>query len=97
LNVTIATNGAEAVEMFKDKKYDLILMDANMPVLNGIEATSQIIEIEKEKKLEHTPIIALTANALKGDRDRFLAAGMDEYLSKPIDNGKLLEALQLFL
>ncbi len=97
LDVEIAQNGAKAVEMFKKKKYDLILMDENMPILNGIEATKQIVEIEKEKNLKHTPIVALTANALKGDRDRFLAAGMDEYLTKPLDNKKLLETLQLLL
>ena len=64
-----------------------------MPNLNGIEATKQILEIEKEEKLKHTPIIALTANALKGDREKFLNAGMDEYLSKPLNRRKLEEVL----
>lgn len=64
-----------------------------MPNLNGIEATKQILRIEKEQNIKHTPIIALTANALKGDRERFLASGMDEYLTKPIKRQKLNEIL----
>lgn len=68
-----------------------------MPNLNGIGATKQILEIERQQNLKHTPIIALTANALKGDRERFLDAGMDEYLTKPVDKNILAEALALFL
>ena len=85
----IANNGIEAIEFFKQNKYDFILMDENMPEMNGIEATKKIIEIEDNKKLEHTVIIALTANALEGDKDRFILAGMDYYLSKPLDIKKL--------
>ena len=86
-NVTFdfALNGAEAVEMYRKHRYDLILMDENMPVMNGTEATKRILEIEKKEALEHVPIVALTANALKGDREYFLCAGMDDYLSKPVD------------
>jgi len=87
----IANDGIEAIAAFNRSKYDLILMDENMPNLNGIAATQKILEIEKEQLLEHTPIVALTANALKGDRERFLKAGMDEYLTKPI-NKELLAA-----
>jgi len=98
LNITfeIANDGVEAVSIFKDLKpnhYDAILMDENMPNMNGIEATKQILKYEKENNLKHTPIIALTANALKGDRERFLAAGMDEYLTKPLDKNKLTNIL----
>jgi len=92
----IANDGLEAIDMFKKEKYDIILMDENMPNLNGIEATKQILNIEKEDNLEHTPIIALTANALKGDKQRFLEAGMDEYMTKPVDRklfSNLLEKL----
>ena len=93
----IANDGIEAVEAFKEKKYDLILMDENMPNMNGIEATKHILEYEKQNDLTHTPIIALTANALKGDRERFLEAGMDEYLSKPVNKAQLHEVLNKFL
>ena len=84
IDFEVANNGVEAVEKFKTNKYNFILMDENMPIMNGIEATRQILQYEKENNLKHTVIIALTANALKGDRERFLAAGMDEYLTKPL-------------
>ncbi len=93
----IANDGVEAVEKFKHNYYDLILMDENMPNLNGIEATKQILAIEKESGRTHTPIIALTANALKGDRERFIEAGMDEYMTKPVNKEKLLAMFNKFL
>ena len=101
LTFDIANDGLEAVEVFiksnsqdqSNYKYNIILMDENMPNMNGIEATKKILEIEKEKKLIHTPIVALTANALKGDKERFLAAGMDEYLTKPLDKEMLMTVL----
>jgi len=65
-----------------------------MPNMSGIEATKKIIEIEKEQNLQHTPIIALTANALIGDKERFLQAGMDEYLTKPLNKQKLINILR---
>ena len=97
LKFDIANDGLEAIEAFKNKKYDAILMDENMPNMNGVEATKVILEIEKEKSLVHTPIIALTANALKGDRERFLKAGMDEYMTKPVDKTKLDKILVKYL
>ncbi len=97
LKYEIANDGLEAIKAFEENHYDLILMDENMPNLNGIEATKRILEIEKEKELIHTPIIALTANALKGDREKFLEAGMDEYLTKPINKEKLALTLKEFL
>jgi len=97
LDYDIANDGLEAIKKFKDNKYDAILMDENMPNMNGIEATKRILEIEKEHNLPHTPIIALTANAIKGDRERFLEAGMDEYLTKPVNKKKLAEALKKIL
>ncbi len=93
----IANDGVEAVEKFRENYYDLILMDENMPNLNGIEATKQILEFEKSERRNHTPVIALTANALKGDRERFLEAGMDEYLTKPVNKEKLLEMFNRFI
>ncbi len=97
LTYDTAINGLEAVEQFKRKKYDLILMDENMPKLGGIAATKIILDIEKETNLEHTSIISLTANALKGDRERFLEAGMDDYLTKPIDPKLLINTLRKYL
>jgi signal transduction histidine kinase/HPt (histidine-containing phosphotransfer) domain-containing protein len=80
----LAENGLLAVEACKQHLYDLIMMDAHMPVMDGVEATIRIRESEQGGK-HHTPIIALTANAMSGDRERYLEAGMDEYLSKPIN------------
>ncbi len=89
----IASDGIEAIEQFKINKYDVILMDENMPNMGGVEATQKILEIEKTNSLKHTPIIALTANALLGDRERFMEAGMDEYLTKPLNRKKLVDIL----
>ena len=97
LKFDIVNDGLESIEAIKNKKYDAILMDENMPNMNGIEATRIILNIEKEKNLVHTPIIALTANALKGDKKRFLEAGMDEYLAKPISKTKLDNILSKYL
>jgi CheY-like chemotaxis protein len=96
INYEIANDGLEAIEKFKNTQYDIILMDENMPNMNGIIATKEIIQIEKEKNLKHTPIIALTANALKGDREKFLEAGMDEYLTKPLDKNILIKMLGIY-
>ncbi len=96
MQMDIADDGLQAIEKYKVNKYDAILMDENMPVMNGIEATSEIINYEKENELEHTPIVALTGNAVEGDRERFIAAGMDEYLNKPIDRARLYEVLSSF-
>jgi len=104
LDIDLAENGLEAVEMFtsvmldsKKSKYDLILMDENMPKMSGVEATAIILELEKKNDLEHTPIVALTANALATDRAKFLAAGMDEFVSKPIDHEIFVRVLHSFL
>ncbi len=97
LNFDIANDGLEAIKAFDSNKYDLILMDENMPNLNGIEATKTILDIERKNSLDHTPIVALTANALKGDREKFLEAGMDEYITKPVSKEKLAEIFDLFL
>jgi signal transduction histidine kinase/CheY-like chemotaxis protein len=93
-----ADNGQEGLNayMLKSEQYDVIFMDIQMPIMNGVDATKHILEYEKNKGLTHTPIIAVTANALKGDRERFLAEGMDEYVSKPIDLNKFITVLRLF-
>jgi PAS domain S-box-containing protein len=92
-NVEIAFNGKDAVEQFKKNKYDVILMDVQMPVMNGYDATKEIRAIEKQKNLPRTPIIALTANAMKEDEEKCLNAGMDNFLSKPFKPLKLIELL----
>ena len=81
--IDVANNGQEALDKFATSKYDIILMDIQMPVMDGIQATKKIRETEVEKQIIPTPIIAITANALAGDREHCLASGMDEYISKP--------------
>jgi signal transduction histidine kinase len=97
LTYDMANDGLEAIEKFKTGKYDLILMDENMPNMGGMDAAQQIAKLEKEGGLTHTPVVSLTANALKGDRERFLAAGFDDYLSKPIDPDTLKRVMCRFL
>ena len=81
--IDVANNGKEAVSAFQKKKFDLIFMDIQMPEMDGMEATAAIRALESKSET-HTPIVAVTANAIKGDRERFLAAAMDDYVSKPI-------------
>ena len=81
--VRVAENGAEAVDLFARESFDMILMDVQMPVMDGQEATAAIRGLELGRK-NQTPIIALTAHAMQGDRERFLASGMDGYVTKPI-------------
>jgi signal transduction histidine kinase/DNA-binding response OmpR family regulator len=97
LNITLANNGLEAFEKRKNNTFDLIFMDIQMPVLDGVEATTEILEYEEDYNIPHTPIIALTANALKGDRERFLDAGMDEYTTKPLVRNSIISLLKQFI
>ena len=97
VTVELANNGLEAFEKRKSNNYDLILMDIQMPVMDGVEATHEIINYEVEEKHHHVPIVALTANALNGDRERFLEQGLDEYIPKPIETNELLYILKKFL
>ncbi len=85
-----ADNGLEAISKFKENAYDLIIMDIHMPLLDGVRAMQDIRQIEKAKGLEKTSIIALTADAIKGDRDRYLEMGMDDYISKPVSYYQLI-------
>jgi two-component system, sensor histidine kinase and response regulator len=91
--VVAADNGAAALKTLEDKHFDLILMDVQMPRMDGIETTTVIRSREKNTG-EHTPIVALTAHAMVGDRERCLKAGMDGYLIKPIQPATLLEAIE---
>ncbi len=97
LTVQLANNGLEAFEKRKNNQFDVIFMDIQMPVLDGVEATQEILEYEEDYNVEHTPIIALTANALKGDRERFMGAGMDEYTTKPLVRSEIISLLNHFV
>ena len=97
LTVTLANNGLEAFEKRKNGEYDLIFMDIQMPVLDGMEATQEILDFEEDHGQHHIPIIALTANALKGDRERFMSVGMDEYTTKPLVRSDIISLLNNFL
>lgn len=88
--VDVVGNGLEAVQAARDFDYGIILMDIFMPEMDGIEATKLIREASATKD---TPIIALTANAMTGDQARFLKAGMDDYLAKPLNKNTLIKML----
>jgi CheY-like chemotaxis protein len=92
--VDIAENGSIAFEKFTAGKYDLVLMDRQMPVMDGLTATRAIREWEQANHRPPTPIIALTASALKGDQEKFVAAGCTAYLTKPIKQDVLLQAIK---
>jgi CheY-like chemotaxis protein len=95
LSADAVVNGREAVEAIAKKNYDLILMDCQMPVMDGFEATAVIRN--REGSGRHTPICALTANAMAGDRERCLAGGMDDYISKPVSLDKLQVAIERWI
>jgi two-component system sensor histidine kinase/response regulator len=95
-HVTVAGNGREALQALEKESFDLVFMDVQMPELDGFEATAAIREREKGSAL-HQPIVALTAHAMKGDREKCLAGGMDGYLTKPIRPQELDEILEDYL
>lgn len=97
LSVTTAPNGLIALQKRQAEDFDIVFMDIAMPIMDGVEATHKILEYEKNNQLEHVPIVALTANALKGDRERFMSEGLDEYITKPLKKDRILNVLNMFL
>jgi two-component system sensor histidine kinase/response regulator len=97
LTMRIANNGREAIELLAVEDFDLVLMDCQMPIMDGFEATASIREREREWHLPAIPIVALTANAISGDREHCLARGMDDYLSKPFSQKQLQTLLARWL
>ena len=95
--VVIANNGAEALERIEASSFDAVLMDCQMPVMDGFTATRRIRELELSRGTKRMPIIALTANVMSEDREKCLAAGMDAHLGKPIEPAQVIEALNRYL
>ncbi|HBF35132.1 TPA: hypothetical protein DDW35_11285 [Candidatus Sumerlaeota bacterium] len=94
-NIDCAANGRQAVDALNTRAYDIILMDCQMPEMDGYEATVAIRKLQGSK--QHTPIIAMTANAIQGDREKCIAAGMDDYISKPFKPDELSTIIQKYL
>ncbi len=90
--VTVAVDGREAIERFRRGSFDIVMLDVQMPEYSGLEVVGMIREHEKETR-RHTPVIALTAHAMTGDRERCIEAGMDDYVAKPIKRDELLSAI----
>ncbi len=95
MNCDIAVDGYEAVKVCSQKEYDIIFMDCQMPILDGYGSTKKIRELEMGKK--HTPIIAMTANAMEGDKEKCFASGMDDYISKPINYDSILKVIEKYI
>ena len=92
--VDVVDDGALAIDALKSNNYHLVLMDVQMPNMNGMTATEKI---RNELQLQNLPIVAMTANAMKGDREKCLAVGMDDYISKPIEPNDLYRVLYKWL
>ena len=93
----VVNNGQQAIDKIKEDKYDLVLMDVQMPVMDGFEATKQIREMQKNGDLYYCPIIGMTAHAFVGDSNKCIDAGMDDYIAKPFSNDDLKEMLERYL
>jgi len=96
IEVTIVNNGLEALNACMKNRYDMIFMDIEMPVMGGMEASGKILLYERNEGVRRTPIVALTANALSGDRAKYIGAGMNDYLSKPLQLDVLKEILKRY-
>ena len=95
-DVIAVENGKKAIEELNKNEYDLVFMDIQMPIMDGVEATKQIRNGETGKKNRNIPIVAMTAHAMKGDREKFLEQGLTDYISKPIDIKNLTEILEKY-
>ena len=95
--LVVANNGKEAVDAYMSTPYDLVLMDIDMPVMDGITATRLIHEIDATAHRHPVPIVALTAHALPGDKERLLEAGMTAHIAKPVDTSMLLKTIRRYL
>ncbi|KAJ5649538.1 CheY-like superfamily [Penicillium longicatenatum] len=95
-HVTVVGNGLQAVKEVKSRRYDVVLMDVQMPIMGGFEATQTIRQHEKIQKLPRTPIVALTAHAMLGDREKCLESGMDDYVSKPLQPAHMMETIHKY-
>jgi len=91
--ITIAVDGEEAVRMFAERNFDLVLMDIQIPVMDGVAATRKIQALQQHQQ-KKAPIIAITANAMAGDRERLLAEGLDDYIAKPVSLKTLADTIQ---
>jgi CheY-like chemotaxis protein len=96
-HVTVVDNGQKAVDAYLKESFDLVLMDIDMPVMDGLTANRLIKEIDKRDARGYVPVIALTAHALLGDRERIIRAGLDAHLAKPIDKSFLLQTIDRYL
>ena len=85
LSTDFASNGEQALSILKNTEFDLILMDCQMPIMDGYEASTKIRSNESDVLNHNVPIIAMTANAMKGDREKCLASGMNDYIAKPVN------------
>ena len=97
IEVIVVEDGQQAVDAALDGRFDLVLMDCQMPVMDGYTAARNIRENEKSRSLPRLPIIAITAHAMRGDKEACIAAGMDDYLSKPFEIEELQAVLQKWL
>jgi signal transduction histidine kinase/ActR/RegA family two-component response regulator len=97
LEYHIANDGVEAVEYYKSNQYDILLLDINMPRLSGLDAYKQIVSYEQNNNIPHTPTAVLTANAIKGDKEKFLSEGLNYYISKPIKLDQLINFFEIYL
>ncbi|BCG64345.1 MAG: two-component system, sensor histidine kinase and response regulator [Methyloprofundus sp.] len=97
INTEVAGNGQEALDSLAQQNFDLVFMDCQMPIMDGYTATQHIRDASSSVQNHQTPVIAMTANAMQGDREKCLAAGMDDFIAKPVDIGKLRKLLEKWL
>jgi len=94
IEIRVAENGLQATRLFATERFDVILMDCHMPIMDGFEATQTIRELERRNTLMPVPIVAVTAHAMQHEQDRCFLSGMDDYLSKPFSRADLLGKLK---